>query len=290
MYFYLFFTVMKVFETAAELNAAIGEVRETATQVGFVPTMGALHPGHISLVKKSVSDNDITVVSIFVNPTQFNDKNDLINYPRTLEKDLNLLSENGCDFVFVPTEKEMYPEPDSRKFSFGEIEEVMEGKHRPGHFNGVAQIVSKLFTIVPAQKAYFGDKDFQQVAIIRKLVEMLKIPVEIIPCPIFRESDGLAMSSRNMLLSEIQRKNAPEIYKTLKASQNLTGNLSVDQLKKWVVETINANPELQTEYFDIVDDTTLQSIRSWEHPGRKIGCIAVKVGKIRLIDNIRYNF
>ncbi len=280
---------MKVFETASDLNRAIDEVKVNKTKIGFVPTMGALHQGHISLVKRSVSENDINVVSIFVNPTQFNDKNDLANYPRMLDKDLRLLEENGCDFVFAPSDKEMYPETDSRKFAFGSIEEVMEGKHRPGHFNGVGQVVSKLFAIVPAQKAYFGEKDFQQVAIIRKLVELLKIPVEIISCPIFRENDGLAMSSRNMLLNETQRKNAPFIFQTLKASIEKAKRMNVQELKKWVVDTINSNPELDTEYYDIVDDLTLQSIESWNHKGGAVGCIAVRVGKIRLIDNIRYN-
>lgn len=280
---------MELFQTARELIDAINLKRQQKPAIGFVPTMGALHPGHISLVKRSVSGNDLTVVSIFVNPTQFNDRNDLTNYPRTLEKDLNLLSQNGCDFVFTPSESEMYPEPDKRQFSFGSLEQVMEGKHRPGHFNGVAQIVSKLFSIVPAGKAYFGEKDFQQIAIIRKLVEMLNFPVEIVPCPIFREEDGLAMSSRNMLLSGVQRQNAPVIYHTLRESLEKTKIMSVEELKEWVIRTINQNPELETEYFDIVDESTLQSIRSWDDHGLKRGCIAVKVGKIRLIDNIRYN-
>lgn len=279
---------MKVFYSGSELTRELETLKTNGKRIGFVPTMGALHPGHISLVKKSVSENEFTVVSIFINPTQFNDKSDLANYPRTLEKDLSLLTNSGCDFVFTPTEKEMYPETDTRKFNFGSLEEVMEGKHRPGHFNGVAQIVSKLFAMVPAQKAYFGDKDFQQVAIIRKLVDMLQIPIVIVPCPIFREPDGLAMSSRNMLLSDIQRKNAPIIYKTLVASQQKSGVLPVEDLKQWVVSTINQNPELETEYFDIVNELTLQSIGSWSDPGNKIGCIAVKVGRIRLIDNIRY--
>jgi pantoate--beta-alanine ligase len=280
---------MKTFEKGVELRNTILDLKNSEKKIGFVPTMGALHQGHVSLVKRSVAENDYTAVSIFVNPTQFNDKNDLKNYPRTLEKDLNLLSENGCDFVFIPTVEEMYPEQDTRNFSFGTIEEVMEGKHRPGHFNGVAQIVSKLFDVVPAQKAYFGEKDFQQVAIINKLKEILEIPVEIVPCPIFRETDGLAMSSRNMLLSDAQRKNAPHIYQTLRNSLEKAKSVSVESLKKWVVETIDANPELSTEYFDIVDAYTLQSIGNWKESSNLIGCIAVKVGKIRLIDNIRYN-
>lgn len=281
---------MKVYNSISELKKAIAELKKNNKTIGFVPTMGALHQGHISLVKKSMSENDATFVSIFVNPTQFNDKKDLRNYPRTLDKDLNLLSQNGCDYVFIPTEQEMYPVPDTRKFSFGPIEDVMEGKHRPGHFTGVAQIVSKLFELIPAQRAYFGEKDFQQIAIVRRLNEMLLIPVEIVPCPIFREEDGLAMSSRNVLLNEEQRKSAPLIYKTLKESAEIAEDYSVKGLKDWVTETINQNPELETEYFDIVDERTLQSIKNWSHEGKKIGCIAVKAGNIRLIDNIRYNF
>lgn len=281
---------MKTFEKGSELRNNILELKKSGKKVGFVPTMGALHQGHVSLVKRSVAENDFTAVSIFVNPTQFNDKNDLKNYPRTLENDLNLLSENGCDFVFIPSVEEMYPEDDTRQFSFGSLETVMEGKHRPGHFNGVAQIVSKLFDVVPAQRAYFGEKDFQQVAIINKLKEILQIPVEIVPCPIFREADGLAMSSRNVLLSDVQRKNAPHIYQTLLSSLEKSKSIPVDSLKKWVIEAINANPELQTEYFDIVDALTLQSVENWNQSSKIIGCIAVKVGKIRLIDNIRYNF
>lgn len=280
---------MKTFESGLELKKEIQGLKAAGRTIGFVPTMGALHRGHISLVEKSVAENDITVVSIFVNPTQFNDKNDLANYPRTLDKDLKLLGDNGCDLVFIPSVEEMYPEEDKRRFTFGFIEDVMEGKHRPGHFNGVAQIVSKLFDVVPAQKAYFGEKDFQQVAIIRKLVADCNISVEIIACPIFREKDGLAMSSRNMLLSEVQRNNAPVIFQTLKKSTGLIKEYSVSEVKKFVTDTINKNPELETEYFDIVDELTLKSIESWSQEGNKIGCIAVKVGKIRLIDNIRYN-
>lgn len=280
---------MKVFESSIELTKVLLSYKEQGQSIGFVPTMGALHQGHVSLVKRSVSDNIITVASIFVNPTQFNDKTDLANYPRTLTKDLDLLAANGCDFVFTPSEKEMYPQEDTRKFSFGSLEEVMEGKHRPGHFNGVAQIVSKLFAIVPADNAYFGEKDFQQVAIIKKMVDLLKLPVNIVPCPILRENDGLAMSSRNMLLTESQRKTAPIIYRTLLESVKKAGQVTVLELKEWVTDTINKNQDMQIEYFDIVNEATLQSIGAWSDEGNKVGCIAVKVGKIRLIDNIRYN-
>jgi pantoate--beta-alanine ligase len=281
---------MEVFQTVNELTRALTTIKQQKPRIGFVPTMGALHAGHLSLVKRSTAENDLTVVSIFVNPTQFNDRNDLANYPRTLEEDLKLLSQNGCDFVFAPSESEMYPEPDTRQFSFGSLEQVMEGKYRPGHFNGVAQVVSKLFTFVPASKAYFGEKDFQQVAIIRKLVEILKFQVEIVACPIFREEDGLAMSSRNMLLNSTQRQNAPVIYQTLRKSLEMARNHSVQEVKNWVIRTINENPELETEYFEIVSESALKSIHSWDEEGPKRGCIAVKVGKIRLIDNIRYNF
>jgi pantoate--beta-alanine ligase len=279
---------MKIFETKKELGRELDSLKFQHKSIGFVPTMGALHLGHISLIKKSVAENDVTVASIFVNPTQFNDKNDLANYPRMLEKDIEMLKQNGCSILFAPSEQEMYPEPDNRKFDFGKLEKVMEGAHRPGHFSGVAQIVSKLFEAVPVHRAYFGEKDFQQVAIIRKLVEMLHIQVEIISCPIFRENDGLAMSSRNLLLQDVQRKNAPVIYQTLSKSKEKAKTLSVDELKDWVTATINDNQELQTEYFDIVDELTLQNVGSWSEPGNKFGCIAVKVGKIRLIDNIRY--
>lgn len=279
---------MKIFSSKNELSQELDSLKFQHKVIGFVPTMGALHPGHISLIKRSVAENNVTVASIFVNPTQFNDKNDLANYPRMLEKDLDLLEQNGCNIVFAPSEQEMYPEPDNRKFYFGQLETVMEGAHRPGHFNGVAQIVSKLFEAVPAHRAYFGEKDFQQVAIIRKLVEMLNIQIEIISCPIFRENDGLAMSSRNLLLMDVQRKNAPVIYQTLLKSKEQAKTQSVHELKHWVTSTVNENKELQTEYFDIVNELTLQSVGSWSDPGNKVGCIAVKVGKIRLIDNIRY--
>jgi pantoate--beta-alanine ligase len=281
---------MKVFVQAKDLNNSLKVIKNQGNSIGFVPTMGALHLGHISLVKKATSENKITVASIFVNPTQFNDKQDLLNYPRTLEKDLEILERNGCDFVFTPTEEEMYPEPDTRIFNFGLLEQVMEGKHRPGHFNGVGQIVSKLFQVVPATRAYFGEKDFQQVAIIKKLVTMLKLDIEIVSCPILREPDGLAMSSRNTLLNAVQRAHAPFIFQTLQQSLKKKTALSVNDLKNWVISTVDSDSELKTEYFDIVNDLTFDSVASWNTSGGKVGCIAVRVGKIRLIDNIRYNF
>ena len=279
---------MKVVNSINQLKCILNGYREQNRSIGFVPTMGALHNGHISLVSSSNRDNDITVVSIFVNPTQFNDKNDLKNYPRTLEADLVALDQNEVDIVFVPSESEMYPEPDNRVFNFGNLEKVMEGAHRPGHFNGVAQIVSKFFAIVEPDKAYFGEKDFQQLSIIKQLVRQLNFKVQIVPCPILRELDGLAMSSRNVLLLPNQRKEATLISQTLFESQKLANTYEVKKLKAWVIDTVNKNSELEVEYFEIVDDVDLMSITSWDQQIGKVGCIAVKVGNIRLIDNIRY--
>ncbi|MCK5823074.1 MAG: pantoate--beta-alanine ligase [Bacteroidales bacterium] len=280
---------MKVFDYKADLQKELRDLAQKNKKIGFVPTMGALHEGHISLIKKSASDNDITIVSIFVNPNQFNDKKDLENYPRFIDKDINLLKNAGCDFVFTPSVKEIYTEEDNRIFDFGDLDKVMEGKHRVGHFNGVAQVVSKLFNIVNPDVAYFGRKDFQQYVIIKKMVEILNIPIKIIACPIVREKDGLAMSSRNLLLSKDQRKNSSFISETLFKARNLINKLNVKELKDWVVDTINSNPFLEVEYFDIVDDVELKSINNWQEQNNNVGCIAVKVGKIRLIDNINFN-
>lgn len=257
--------------------------------LGFVPTMGALHRGHLSLVEQSVANNTHTVVSVFVNPTQFNDPKDLERYPRTLENDLKLLEPSGCSIVFAPNASEVYPEPDLRKFNFGKLEEVMEGAHRPGHFNGVAQVVSKLFAMVNPDRAYFGLKDFQQLAIIKNMVKQLQLRVEIVPCAIIREESGLAMSSRNELLTAEQRENAKIISETLFKAKELMGQKSVDELVKWVVETINKNPYLDVEYFEIVDDEQLQAIKSWDEKNTKVACVAAFCGKIRLIDNIVLN-
>jgi pantoate--beta-alanine ligase len=226
------------------------------------------------------------VVSIFVNPTQFNDKGDLERYPRNLQKDLDLLEPTSCHLVFAPEAREIYPEPDTRQFDFGMLELVMEGKFRPGHFNGVAQVVSRLFDIVEPEKAFFGQKDFQQLAIISEMVRQLNLPVEIVSCPIIRETDGLAMSSRNMLLTPEQRENAALISATLFAALGKTGQLSVQELCEWVIERINENPFLNTEYFEIVNTKTLLPVNSWEDPCQKVGCVAVHCGKIRLIDNV----
>ena len=276
---------MFLIETIIELQNKLNALKANGT-IGFVPTMGALHAGHISLVEKAVSENKVAVVSIFVNPTQFNDKTDLEKYPRNLKADLTLLEKTGCQIVFAPSPKEIYPEPDNRKFNFGSLETVMEGKHRPGHFNGVAQVVSKLFDIVNPDKAYFGLKDFQQLAIIKNMVKQLALPVEIIPCPIVREESGLAMSSRNELLSADERKNAAVISETLLKSKELSRTKSVNELKNWITENINKNEYLTVEYVDIVDDIQLQPVKSWDDKTMKVACVAVFCGKVRLIDNI----
>jgi len=279
---------MELVKTITELQQKLaGSAGKGA--VGFVPTMGALHEGHLSLVKQAANETGIVVVSIFVNPTQFNDKNDFSRYPRDIESDMEILEGTGCNFVFAPDEKEIYPQPDTRKFNFGNLETVMEGIHRPGHFNGVAQVVSRLFEIVQPDKAYFGLKDFQQLAIIKAMARQLNLKTEIVACPIIREPDGLAKSSRNMLLSGEERENAVTISKTLFEVANNKGEKSVQEIKNIVTNSINKNPFLRVEYFEIVDDQTLQPISDWGGQGGKIGCIAVFCGKIRLIDNIVFN-
>jgi pantoate--beta-alanine ligase len=278
---------MKVVYTVAELSKEVAKQRMDNQVIGFIPTMGALHIGHISLVNKCLKEGCFTVCSIFVNPTQFNDKNDLKNYPRMPEKDLALLEERGVNLVFMPTAEEIYPETDTRVFEFGILEQVMEGAERPGHFNGVAQVVSKLFDMVKPDKAYFGEKDFQQVAIINSMVKQLDFKIEIVRCPIVRDTDGLALSSRNMLLNEQQRKSAPNIYKALCDAKERGTSASIEEVKEKVTAQVNADSELKVEYFEIVDADSLQSLASWEESNNIFGCIAVKVGAIRLIDNIR---
>lgn len=277
---------MLVIKEIRELKALINAQKADGKTVGFVPTMGALHAGHLSLVEEAGKQSDFVVMSIFVNPTQFNDPKDLEKYPRTLETDLALLEPTACQAVFVPEVGTMYPEPDTRQFNFGEIERVMEGKFRPGHFNGVAQVVSKLFEMVEPDKAFFGQKDFQQLVIVKAMVKQLTLPVEIIACPIVREASGLAMSSRNERLTAEQRKNAAVIYQTLCEARNNDRGLSVEELKRQVVDQLNANPFLQTEYFEIVDDTDLKPVKHWTDPVNKVACVAVFCGEVRLIDNI----
>lgn len=281
---------MKVFTKIVDLQNALFDERKQGRQVGLVPTMGALHEGHASLVRRSVKENGITVVSVFVNPTQFNDKNDLKNYPRTLEADCQLLKECGADYVLAPAVEEMYPTPDTRQFEYPPVSTVMEGAHRPGHFNGVCQVVSRLFYIVKPDRAYFGEKDWQQIAVVKAMVKHLNIPVQIVECDIVRDKDGLAKSSRNTLLSPDERAIAPTIYKTLKASVTYAKKHTVQQTHDKVVKDINAVEGLDVEYFSIVDGNTLQDIAAWEDSDYVVGCITVYCGKtpIRLIDHIKY--
>ena len=262
------------------------ELENRSGTIGFVPTMGALHAGHISLVERCRRECDVVVVSIFVNPTQFNDPGDLLKYPRTPEADCSLLEKAGVDLVFAPPVGEVYPQADTRQFGFGALEQVMEGEHRPGHFNGVAQVVSRLFDIVKPDKAYFGEKDFQQLAIIREMVRQLALPVEIVGCPTERDADGLALSSRNMRLNPDQRAAAPLIYKALQDAVKEKGKTSADELACRTAECIDADPELKTEYITIADASTLQPVASWDVPGAKRMFAAVWAGDVRLIDNI----
>lgn len=281
---------MQIIHTIKELEAALAQCREGGRSIGLVPTMGALHAGHISLVRCCKAENDITAVSVFVNPTQFNDPNDLKNYPRTLEADCRLLEAEGADIVFAPSAQEVYPEPDTRQFSYPPIDSVMEGARRPGHFNGVCQIVSKLFYLFRPDRAYFGEKDFQQIAVIRAMVKALALPVELRPCPIVREESGLALSSRNTLLSAEERTTAVNISRVLKESQAFAATHSVAETQAWVTETLNAIGGLEVEYYQIVDGITLQPVSTWNAAGSIVGCITVYCGQrpVRLIDNIKY--
>lgn len=281
---------MKIVHTVHDLKTALLPFRSEEKSVGLVPTMGALHEGHASLVRRSVAENDATVVSVFVNPTQFNDKNDLAKYPRTLEADCALLEQIGATVVFAPSVEDAYPEPDERVFSYPPTDTVMEGGFRPGHFNGVCQIVSKLFMMAEPTRAYFGEKDFQQIAVIRRMVEDLHFDLQMVPCPIVREKDGLALSSRNTLLTEAERGIALNISKTLFASKDYAKDHSLAETKQWVIDTINAVDGLEVQYYEIVDGNSLQSLTSWEDSDYVVGCITVFCGQIpvRLIDNIKY--
>ena len=280
---------MIVYRTKNDLRLHLNAAGKSNKSIGLVPTMGALHSGHISLVKKAAGENDITVVSIFVNPTQFNDASDLENYPRTLDKDLELLQSQDADVVFVPSVKEMYPVKETRTFDLGGLDKVMEGMHRKGHFNGVGQIVSKLFETVQPHRAYFGQKDFQQLVIVRRLVELLKMDIDIVACPIIREIDGLAMSSRNVRLSREDRKNASFIYITLQLARQKSGSLTPAQVKDWVKKQFDEQPLMQLEYFEIVEDKGLNSISDWNEKVNKVGCLAVHLSGVRLIDNLFFD-
>ena len=281
---------MQVFHKIVELQNKLFEDRKNGKSVGLVPTMGALHEGHASLVKKSVKDNDVTVVSVFVNPTQFNDPKDLSSYPRDIEADCKLLEEVGADYVFTPSVEEMYPTPDTRHFEFPPISTVMEGAHRPGHFNGVCQVVSRLFYITRPDKAYFGEKDWQQIAVVKAMIRSLNLNVKIVECPIIRDTDGLARSSRNALLSADEREIAPNIFKALKESIEYSKKHNINETHDYVVEKINSVNGLEVEYFEIVDGNTLQKVSDWNDSDYIVGCITVYCGKrpVRLIDHIKY--
>ena len=281
---------MQVFHKIVELQNILFDDRKQGKTVGLVPTMGALHEGHASLVKKSVEDNDITVVSIFVNPTQFNDPKDLNSYPRDLDADCKLLESVGTDYVFAPSVDEMYPTKDTRHFEFPPVSTVMEGAHRPGHFNGVCQVVSRLFYIVRPDRAYFGEKDWQQIAVVKAMVKSLGLNVNIVECPIVREPDGLARSSRNTLLSADERAIAPNIFKALKDSIDYAKSHTLKETHDKVVSQINATDGLDVEYYEIVDGNTLQPVDTWDASDYIVGCITVYCGArpVRLIDHIKY--
>lgn len=280
---------MKVLRKVSEVAETMERHRKEGKTIGLVPTMGALHAGHRSLMERARKENDIVIASVFVNPTQFNNPADLASYPRTEEDDCRLMESVKVDYAFIPTVEEIYPESDTRQFDLGEVAEVMEGPMRPGHFNGVAQIVSKLFDITMPHKAYFGEKDFQQIAVIRHMVKSEGYDLEIVPCPIVREADGLALSSRNVRLTPEQRAIAPRIYAILKESVCMTDDKSVEEVRKDVIEKIDAQPFLTTEYYEIVNPITLQPAKEWNTPdGPAVGCVTVYCGDVRLIDNIQY--
>lgn len=282
---------MEIIRTVKRLEEALGNARSEGLSIGLVPTMGALHAGHKSLVDCARAQNDVVVVSVFVNPTQFNNAADLATYPRTEVADEALLDASGVDYMFLPSVEEVYPQPDTRVFNLGPVAEVMEGPMRPGHFNGVCQIVSKLFGMVKPHRAYFGEKDFQQIAVIRRMVELEGFEVEIVDCPIVREADGLALSSRNVRLTPEGRQVAPGIHRVLAESVRLKENgMNPDEVEDEVVRQINSLPGLTTEYFSIVDAITMQPLAAWESAGAAgaVGCVTVYCGDVRLIDNIRY--
>ena len=280
---------MNIYKSIEDLQAFVEAERAKGLRIAFVPTMGALHAGHLSLVRRALSECDRCIVSVFVNPTQFNDPRDLETYPRTLEADSTLLASVGASALFAPEVSTIYPEEDTRTFEVGAVAEVMEGRYRPGHFNGVMQVVSRLFDIVRPDCAYFGEKDFQQIAVIRAMVRLIGSPVEIIACPIVREADGLALSSRNVRLSTEERREAPQIYRILSESRSWAKDMSPQQVIERVTEQINAVPHLRVEYFEIVDTDSLQPIASWSDSPAPHGCITVYCGEVRLIDNIAYH-
>jgi pantoate--beta-alanine ligase len=279
--------MMEVITTIHAFNVQIAKAKSEGKTIGFVPTMGALHEGHLELMRQAKRENDLLAVSIFVNPIQFNNKEDLKKYPRTLVQDSVLLEQVGCDLLFAPDENEMYPDSVNDHYEFGKLAEVMEGASRPGHFNGVAIVVRKLLEVVEPDKAYFGEKDFQQLAIIQQLVNILSLPVEIVPCQIVREKDGLAMSSRNMRLTENERFAAPFIYQTLTKAVKLNTVLSPEELKKWISDKFKSHPEFKIDYVEVADDQLLQPVMHWNDTKGVRIFIAVFLGNVRLIDNMR---
>ena len=279
---------MKIITKVDELKKLVESYRNDGKTIGLVPTMGALHEGHKSLVVRARAQDDIVVVSVFLNPTQFNNMEDLRTYPRTAEADAAMLESCGVDIAFMPTVEEIYPEPDTRVFKLGPVAEVMEGAMRPGHFNGVCQIVSKLFMMVEPTRAYFGEKDFQQIAVIRAMIKQMGFELEVVQCPCVREADGLAKSSRNVRLTPQARKVAPNIWRVLCESKEFAQDHTVEQTHDWVVATLNAYPEMEVEYYSICDGITLQPVKSWDETDYIVGCITVYCGDVREIDNITY--
>jgi pantoate--beta-alanine ligase len=278
--------MIDLIHSISDTRIAIQKQISEGKTIGFVPTMGALHEGHLKLVRRAVAENDFVAVSIFVNPIQFNNPDDLAKYPRTLEEDLRKLEGTGCSLVFAPSAQEMYPEPDLTEFEFGQLDKVMEGKFRPGHFRGVAVVVKKFFEIITPNKAYFGEKDFQQLAIIKKMVNILQLPVEIVPCPIVREDDGLAMSSRNARLTAEERTEATAIYKALSGAKENYSWFIPAGVKQLVTGEIQDNPYFRVEYVEVVDTETLQPIEDWHDAAHAVICVAAFIGQVRLIDNI----
>ena len=292
---------MQTLTTVAAVKEAVDKAKKEGKTIGLVPTMGALHDGHLSLVAKARQQNDVVIVSVFVNPIQFNNKEDLAKYPRTVEADCEKLASAGADIAFVPTVEEMYPEPVTDVYHFGPLEEVMEGPQRPGHFSGVAVVVRRLFDIAQPNRAYFGEKDYQQLAIIRDLIRQINYPIEIVPCPIVRADDGLALSSRNMRLSPAARAIAPAIFDTLQQAAEMAEYEEVDEVKEWVVNTLGSFHEVnaeqcpdglkfEPEYFEVVNARTLQPIETWDEAGDDgaVGCIAVWLDGVRLIDIVKF--
>ncbi len=279
---------MEIFNKITDTKRFIRASKDKGLSVGFVPTMGALHKGHLSLMEKARAENDILAVSVFVNPLQFNNPEDLEKYPRDFERDRKLLEETGCDILFYPEVEEMYPEPVSTKYDFGDLEKVMEGPMRPGHFNGVAVVVKKLFEIIEPDRAYFGEKDFQQLAIIQKLVKMENLPVTVVPCPIVREGDGLAMSSRNERLTDEERQFSPFIYQTLKEAVKKSAFMTPDEVRLFVRNRFKVLPQFKLEYFELADDKELQPVSTWNEAPGIIGFVAAWLGNVRLIDNLRF--